>query len=338
MPPYSVGYPYVIVNASHPEVGLRYLRRWGGIARFVIVDAGVEVFRRLDLDDYPEGWEGRVRRVLEVAEEARRLAPRAEVRPVVPDYPSDYLAELASWRGPARELVEGVERLAEAFGDYAARWFGASRREAVERARRALLRAVACGKCESSRVPALIAEATRRREEVRLRILVQTPSARMNVERTLAAVERALERWPDVPWIVPVQGRYRDPASPTRSLELYAQRIDLSRVDYVAIANLCVERNAWIIIEAVRRARKWLASHRLRPRIHCFGLKLTAAKALRHDLDSFDSVTHTRPRSRELHELFPWSAKNEAQHILFFIDYIDELQRWGIDAPNPVIE
>jgi hypothetical protein len=132
---------------------------------------------------------------------------------------------------------------------------------------------------------------------------------RTNVERTVESVVRCLERYPWVDWLVPIQGRYRDPESVLECIDLYRERgVKLSRV---GVANLGDDSST---VRAVRLVRRELPS----ASVHVFDLSLPALRRVYSLIDSFDSMAwgkvFTRlARSREdLRQFFDaWLAKLE---------------------------
>ena len=160
-----------------------------------------------------------------------------------------------------------------------------------------------------------------------------------NIERTFDNVLKCVKRYPDVPWLIPIQGHYRDPGSLLKSLELYRNAGLLSRDGYYAIANLCVERSGEIIHRSVLAVRKWLHENLGGiPRLHVFGMKIAALKLVKNMIFSFDSLAWTRPVSSKLYRKYPHSAKNTEQRTLFFCEYIDVLANYGVETPSETIE
>lgn len=260
LPPLSVPYPYILINANRPENGLRYLRMHRRFVRAVIIDSGVEIFRDPRIKDYPGGAEEWIRHLVRLYRRVRQLlGDSVEIRVTCPDYCDDYHPR--------------------------ALWIS---------------------------------------EEI------------TNVERTVDNVLRCVDSYPDVPWLIPIQGWSRDVRGLLRCLELYERSDIVYRFDYFAVANLCVEPNTDIIHRSVLAVYTWFAQRRRdrMPRLHVFGLKIAALRKVRRYIHSFDSTAWTRPVSKRLHEKYPFSAKNEEQRKLFFCEYLKHLERHGVETPR----
>ena len=155
-----------------------------------------------------------------------------------------------------------------------------------------------------------------------------------NIERTVESVVTAVDWYPDVPWLIPVQGWYRRPDSLLISLEYYEELGILKRWRRLAVANLCVEVRGAIITRGVKYVHHWLVSHGYRDMwLHVFGLKIAALNRLRGILTSFDSVAWTRPLTAKLYKRGNWSAKSDGERELYFCVYIDRLRRKGVEIP-----
>lgn len=156
-----------------------------------------------------------------------------------------------------------------------------------------------------------------------------------NIERTVLNVLRCIDWYPDVGWLIPVQGWYRKPRSLLYSLEYLEQLGVLDRYSYLAVANLCVERCATIVRDGIVNVYRWLrergyTNHAL----HVFGLKISALPDVARYIRSFDSRAWTRPVSRRLWRLFNWSAKNIDERALFFCEYLAALASRGVYIPR----
>ena len=262
LPPLDVSYPYVLINANRPELGLMYLRRHSGNVSMVIVDSGVEVFRDPEFREYPGGAMHWMTRLIRLYYKARSIARGANVYVTVNDYPDDYHPK-SLW-----------------LGDH-----------------------------------------------------------KTNIERTVANVEVAVNKYTDVKWLIPVQGWSRRPESLVRSLEYYLRMGVLERYDYLAVANLCVEPDVKIIHASLDVVNKWLESHGFVKRIHVFGLKINVLRSLKREIYSFDSFAWTKPVSGRLHDMYPYSAKNSQQRRLFFCEYIRRLARkYRVKIPTHTLE
>ena len=114
-----------------------------------------------------------------------------------------------------------------------------------------------------------------------------------NIERTVQSVCSCLDAYPEVQWLIPIQGHNEKPDSIFRSISLYHQLGITSSHDFFAIANLCTSKRINTIIATCRAARLLLPDKRL----HAFGISLPAARKLKGILDSWDSLAYTFPRT-----------------------------------------
>jgi len=238
LPPEDVAWPWVLINANRPEIGIKYLRLHRGDIDAVIIDSGIEIFRNPDVKDYPPGH---LRRLVWLHNRVRLLVPSAEVWVTAPDYCDDYHPG-ALW------LSDKIT----------------------------------------------------------------------NIERTVESVKRAITTYPEVNWLIPIQGHYRRPKSVVRCIDLMEQEGILDGADYVAVANLCVERRHDIMIETILIAERMLAPRR----IHVFGLDLDVAEKVRNRIFSFDSMAWTFPRTHGLP-----SAKTSEDRKRYFLSYIARIQK-----------
>ena len=157
-----------------------------------------------------------------------------------------------------------------------------------------------------------------------------------NIERTIENILYAIEKYPNVKWLIPIQGHNRKPKSLIRFLNLLKEHgFDFEKYDYYAVANLCVERNVEIIKFGVQYVYSWFKENLgYVPKLHVFGLKINALKYIKHFIFSFDSMAWTRPVSSMLHSKYPFSCKNEKQRELFFAEYIKVLKKYGVEVEN----
>lgn len=150
-----------------------------------------------------------------------------------------------------------------------------------------------------------------------------------NIERTLDNILYALTSYPEVNWLIPIQGHNKQPHSIVKALELYAKHnVPLNRL--LAVANLCVEVSDVIMVETVKLAHNWLIKQGIMPKIHVFGPDVGAVKKAKQYIFSFDSTAWTKPRVSG-----GWSAKNRRERVWLFITW---LHRYAdmIDMPYRV--
>jgi hypothetical protein len=198
-------YPYILLNANNPNY--RYVLRNRGRIESIIVDSGIEIFRDLEIKDYPVGHIGNL---ITLWRFAQRMAHEAYV--TVPDYCDDYHPQ-SLWIGD-----------------------------------------------------------------------------RTNIERTVDNVVKYTSLYPDVNWLIPIQGHNRDPDSLNQSIDLLESAGITEKYGYFAVGNLCVEPDTSIIYDALKIVRERLPDKR----IHAFGLKLKALEKARAYIDSMDSFAWTR--------------------------------------------
>ena len=141
-------------------------------------------------------------------------------------------------------------------------------------------------------------------------------NGKTNIERTLDNIVYALTSYPDINWLIPVQGHNKQPKSVIMALELYNKK-DVPLNKYIAIANLCVEKSGKVMVETVKLAHNWLMRNGLMPKIHIFGPTVSAIAKLSRYIYSFDSTAWTKPRKPN-----GWSAKNSKERIWLFIAWL----------------
>ncbi|RLG84913.1 MAG: hypothetical protein DRO39_06860 [Thermoprotei archaeon] len=90
LPPNSLDYPYILINANRPRDGLNYIMAHRKAVEIVIIDAGVEIFRNRTVKEYPGGPESWIRRLVRLYDSVRRIVPHAKIYVTCPDYPDDY--------------------------------------------------------------------------------------------------------------------------------------------------------------------------------------------------------------------------------------------------------
>jgi queuine/archaeosine tRNA-ribosyltransferase len=154
-----------------------------------------------------------------------------------------------------------------------------------------------------------------------------------NIERTLDNVLYYTVKYPNINWLIPIQGHNKKPESVIKSITLYEEHGILDKYDYYGIANLCVEPDTEIIYQTVKLAKEKLPGKKL----HVFGLKLPAVRRIHHLIHSFDSVAWTRPvNDRVVNYGKRYSAKNKEQRIRFFEEWLRRLE--AITRKNTSIE
>jgi hypothetical protein len=114
-----------------------------------------------------------------------------------------------------------------------------------------------------------------------------------NVERTLRNIEYATAKYPDVKWVIPLQGRRDDAPSVLKSLEYVKDAGLLERYGYVAVAPTCTTRNVGFLEEVARAVRRRLRALEARGypvKVHMFGVTTRAWERLAPYVDSVDAI------------------------------------------------
>jgi len=264
LPPKEVPYPYILINANNPELGIQYIVRHWRHVKSVIIDSGVEIFRSPDVKDYPGGARIWIFRLVQLYRRVTKLAPNAHVVVTCPDYPDDY--------NPGSLWI-------------------------------------------NDRVT--------------------------NIERTVENVKLCTELHPGVNWLIPVQGHYRKPETLIASIDYYWNMGVLDRYRYLAVANLCVERDVSILHRSVLTVRVRLKELGVLDgtRIHIFGLKINALRRIRNDIHSFDSTAWTRPVDSAVRAIRNASAKTQWERIVFFCRYLWRLKNlYGVEIPQESLD
>jgi len=109
LPPRSIFYPFILINAHRPEQGLNYITDFWRDIYGVIIDSGVEVFRDPNVKDYPYGSRYWIRRLVGLYHHVKSLAPNSFVLVTCPDYPDDYNPR-SLW---ISEEITNIERTVE---------------------------------------------------------------------------------------------------------------------------------------------------------------------------------------------------------------------------------
>ena len=159
-----------------------------------------------------------------------------------------------------------------------------------------------------------------------------------NVERTAANVGLAIALFPDIDWLVPVQGFNEEPRSIVRGLEAVERAGGLEYaaslcrrtklVPCLALANLCVSKSCRTIRETVRLARLWLGTRYPSLRLHVFGPAASCVSKIRGMVHSWDSLAWTRPRDPH-----GSSARNSQERVFLFLTFLHRYSQI-IDLPG----
>jgi len=264
LPPKEVPYPYILINANNPELGIQYIVRHWRHVKSVIIDSGVEIFRKDGVRDYPGGPRAWISRLVRLYNTVRNIVPGAAVYATCPDYPDDYRPG-SLW---------------------------------------------------------LSDKAT-------------------NIERTAENVRLCTSQYPNISWLIPIQGHYRNPGSLLRSLDYYWDMGVFEKYSYYAVANLCVEVDTDLIHRSILAVRKRLKELGVLDKVmlHIFGLKIAALRRIKHDIHSFDSTAWTRPVDTTVRAIRNASAKTQWERVVFFCRYLWRLKNlYGVEIPQESLD
>jgi hypothetical protein len=142
-----------------------------------------------------------------------------------------------------------------------------------------------------------------------------------NIERTVENVLKYTEQYKSIPWLIPIQGWYRNPKSVLRSIALYREHGILEKYDYYAVGNLCVENDVEVTYRTLRIIREALPDKK----VHVFGLHLAALRKVYWFIDSFDSMAWTRPVDSSLNANY--SCKTTEERVRFFERWLEKYKR-----------
>jgi len=90
LPPDTIDYPYILINANNPEHGIRYIMHHRNRIEAIIIDSGIEIFRNPRIKEYPGGPEAWIRRLAMFRDRVKSIAPHARIYVTCPDYCDDY--------------------------------------------------------------------------------------------------------------------------------------------------------------------------------------------------------------------------------------------------------
>jgi hypothetical protein len=116
-----------------------------------------------------------------------------------------------------------------------------------------------------------------------------------NIERSILNVTKAVEEYPSIPWLIPIQGWLDEPETILRSWrQLEAAGIP-KRYSYFGLANTCTTKKPSLIVRTARLA-KWCIGDAW---LHLFGPSVRAIRQLHGVVDSFDSSAWNTGRWRK---------------------------------------
>jgi hypothetical protein len=106
-----------------------------------------------------------------------------------------------------------------------------------------------------------------------------------NIERSVLNVIKAVDEYPTIPWLIPIQGWLNDPTSILRSWRQLEAAGIRKRYQYFAVANVCTTKQTNMIVRTARLARWCIGDAWL----HLFGPSISAVRRLHGVVNSFDS-------------------------------------------------
>jgi hypothetical protein len=114
-----------------------------------------------------------------------------------------------------------------------------------------------------------------------------------NVERTIRNIEYAITRYPNVRWVIPIQGKKDDVISVVKTFEYVADMGILDKYDYIAIAPTCTTRNIKFLRDVAvliwKRVKRFEKNNR-HIRIHMFGTDMKSWSHIAYYIDSTDTI------------------------------------------------
>jgi len=141
-----------------------------------------------------------------------------------------------------------------------------------------------------------------------------------NIERTVRNIEYALDKYPEVNWVVPVQGKPESVSSVVSTIHLLKQR-GLLRGSYVAIAPTCVTKSPRFLQKLAVAARAHLPNYR----VHMFGVTRRAWSLIERYVDSIDSIIY----SHYCRELLGRMCTTTEEHLFGWKAFLEDLRRRG---------
>jgi hypothetical protein len=114
-----------------------------------------------------------------------------------------------------------------------------------------------------------------------------------NVERTIRNIEYAVTKYPEVKWIIPIQGKKDDVVSIVKTFDQVVNMGVLDRYDYIAIAPTCVTRDVKFLRDVavlIWKRVKQVEKGGRRIKIHMFGTNMKSWKYIAPYIDSTDAI------------------------------------------------
>ena len=115
-----------------------------------------------------------------------------------------------------------------------------------------------------------------------------------NIEKTIRNIEYAVKRYPQVRWIIPIQGRHSDILSLVKTFEYISDLGILDVYNYAAIANVCTSKDPKFIHDSValiyKRVSQLEKKKGKKIKIHVFGPSVNTWRIIAPYTDSVDAI------------------------------------------------
>jgi hypothetical protein len=141
-----------------------------------------------------------------------------------------------------------------------------------------------------------------------------------NVERTIRNIQYALDNYPDVQWVVPIQGKPNSIQSVANTIARLKQ-LGLLKSSYVAVAPTCVAKSSGFLKRLAFTARQLLCDKR----IHMFGVNARAWKKIDKYIDSIDTITH----NFYCMDYVSKKCTTLVEHVLGWLRFLNRLLKYG---------
>jgi len=114
-----------------------------------------------------------------------------------------------------------------------------------------------------------------------------------NIERTIRNIEYATSKYPNVKWIIPIQGKKDDVISVMKTFDQVADMGILDMYNYIAIAPTCTTHNIRFLRDIailIWKRIKQIEKDGRQIRVHMFGTSMKSWKHIAPYIDSTDTI------------------------------------------------
>ncbi len=114
-----------------------------------------------------------------------------------------------------------------------------------------------------------------------------------NIERTIRNIEYAVAKYPDVRWIIPIQGKKDDVVSVIKTFDQVVNMGVLDRYHYIAVAPTCTTHNVRFLRDVavlIWKRVKQIGGDNRHIKIHMFGTNMKSWKHIAPYIDSTDTI------------------------------------------------